>query len=148
MVYHSQSGGTEVMAAAVINGVTDPEIQGVELRIRNPLEATAEDVLWAEAVILGTPENFGYMSGALKYFFDRIYHPCLEKSQGFPYMLFVNAGNDGGGAVSSVTRVVTGLRWREIAEPTVVVGEVKQKHLDTCREMGMMFALGLETGVY
>ena len=63
-------------------------------------------------------------------------------------MLFVNAGNDGGGAVSSVTRVVTGLRWREIAEPIVVVGEVKQEHLDTCREMGMTFALGLETGVY
>ena len=59
MVYHSQSGGTEVMAAAVINGVTDPEIQGVELRIRNPLEATAEDVLWAEAVIIGNNEKLG-----------------------------------------------------------------------------------------
>ena len=148
MVYHSQSGGTEDMATAVSSGIKDPEVQSVELRIQNPLKATVKDVLWAEALILGTPENFGYMSGALKYFFDRIYHPCLEKTQGLPYMLFVNAGNDGNGAVLSITRIVTGLRWREIAEPIVVTGEVKQKHLDNCREMGMMFALGLETGVY
>ena len=148
MVYHSQSGGAETMAEAVIAGATDADIDGVELRIRTPLGASDEDVLWADALILGTPENFGYMSGALKYFFDRVYYPCLERTQGLPYALFVKAGNDGSGAVSSITRITTGLRWREVQEPIVVVGEVESIHLEACREMGMALAAGLEAGVF
>lgn len=148
MVYHSQSGGAETMAEAVITGATDPEIEGVELRIRTPLDASVEDVLWAEALILGTPENFGYMSGALKYFFDRVYYPCLEHTQGLPYGLFVKAGNDGSGAVSSITRITTGLRWREVQEPIVVVGDVESIHLEACRDLGMALSAGLEAGVF
>ena len=148
MLYHSQSGGAETMAEAVIAGATDADIDGVELRIRTPLGASDEDVLWADALILGTPENFGYMSGALKYFFDRVYYPCLERTQGLPYALFVKAGNDGSGAVSSITRITTGLRWREVQEPIVVVGEVESIHLEACREMGMALAAGLEAGVF
>ena len=148
MVYHTQSGGTEAMARAVITGASDPDIAGVELRVRTPLEASVDDVRWAEALILGTPENFGYISGALKYFFDRIYYGCEAHTQGLPYALFVKAGNDGSGAVSSITRITTGLRWREVQEPIVVVGDVEPIHLEACRELGMALAAGLEAGVF
>lgn len=148
MVYHSQSGTTGAMAEAVIGGARDPDIEGVELVLRSPLEAGPDEVRGADGIILGTPENFGYMSGALKYFFDHVYYPCLDDTQGMPYALFVKAGNDGTGAVSSVTRIVTGLRWREVQPPLVVVGEVRAAHLEACRELGMTLAAGLEAGLF
>ncbi len=136
------------MAASVIQGASDPAIESVELRILTPLDASVDDVLWADGIILGTPENFGYMSGALKYLFDHIYYPCLEHTQGLPYVLFVKAGNDGSGAVASVKRLVTGLRWREVQEPIVVVGDVQPAQLEACRELGMALAAGLEAGMF
>jgi multimeric flavodoxin WrbA len=148
IVYHSRSGGTAEMAAAVIAGAEQAAPAAVEVRVRAALEAEADDVRAADAILLGTPENFGYMSGALKDFFDRTYHALLEETQGLPFALFVKAGNDGGGAVTAVKRIVTGLRWREVQPPIVVVGEVRAEDLERCRELGAAFAAGLEIGVF
>ncbi len=148
LVHHSQTGGTAAMAQAVLEGARDPAIEGVELRVASPLAADIEDLRWADAVILGTPENFGYMSGALKYFFDHIYYPALEETQGMPYALFIKAGNDGSGARNSVQRIVTGLRWREVQAPLIVVGAIDAKVLADCRELGMVLAAGLEAGLF
>jgi len=148
IVYHSQTGHTEAMAGAVIAGASDPEIEGVQVRARRALEADAADVLWSDALILGTPENFGYMSGALKYFFDRIYHPCLEQTQGRPYALFIRAGNDGRGALSSIERIIEGLKWRRVQDPIVVAGDFDDACLERCRELGMSMAAGLEAGIF
>src|SRR6056297_1230404 len=115
IVYHSQSGTTERMAEAVIRGARHDDIDGVTVRVLGALEADADDVLWSDAMILGTPENFGYMSGGLKVFLDRIYYPCLEKVEAKPYALFVRAGNDGTGAVTSVQRIVAGLALKDPA---------------------------------
>jgi multimeric flavodoxin WrbA len=149
IVYHSQSGSTAAMAEAVIRGAGNPLVQGVELRVREALEATVEDVRWADGIILGTPENFGYMSGALKTFFDRIYHPCLGESEGLPWCLFVRAGNDGSGAVGSIERIVTGLRWQRVQPPLVIAGNAESgDYLPRCEELGLTMAAGLEAGVF
>jgi multimeric flavodoxin WrbA len=148
LVHQSQTGSTAALAQAVLDGARDPAIAGVELRVASPLAADAEDLRWADAVILGTPENFGYMSGALKYFFDRIYYTCLEQTQGLPYALFIKAGNDGDGALSSVHRIVTGLRWREVQAPLIVKGDINAQSLSDCRELGMALAAGLEAGLF
>ncbi len=145
VVYHSQSGNTERMAQAVIRGA---RIDGVELRVKDALEAGPEDLLWCDGLLLGTPENFGYMSGALKYFLDRVYYPCLERVEGLPYALFVRAGNDGSGAVSSVERIVSGLALRAIQPPLVIAGEFDESRLAECEELGMTLAAGLEAGVF
>jgi len=100
IVYHSQSGSTRRMLDAVLRGAGDTAVEGVDCVVREALAATAEDVLAAQGILLGTPENFGYMSGALKVFFERIYYPCLEHTQGLPYGLFIRAGNDGRGALA------------------------------------------------
>jgi len=148
IVYHSQSGTTSKMADAVIGGARHPDIEGVEVRVRDALEASAEDVLWADGVILGTPENFGYMSGAMKYFLDRVYYPCENKVGGMPYGLFVRAGNDGSGAISSITRILTGLSVKQVQDPVLIAGEFDESRLAECEELGMTMAAGLESGVF
>jgi multimeric flavodoxin WrbA len=148
IVYHSQSGTTERMAEAVIRGARHEDVDGVTVRVRTALEADADDVLWSDALILGTPENFGYMSGALKYFLDRVYYPCLEKVEGRPWALFVRAGNDGTGAVTSVQRIVAGLALKEIQPPLVIAGEFDETRLAECEELGTTVAAGLEAGVF
>jgi multimeric flavodoxin WrbA len=136
------------MAGAVVAGASSADTTGVDVLVRNAFDATAADLRGCHAVILGTPANFGYMSGALKDFFERIYYELLEETQGLPWALFVKAGNDGAGAVTSIRRIVTGLRWREVQEPIVVTGEVRAEDLERCRELGAALAAGLELGVF
>ena len=148
IVYHSQSGTTDRMAEAVIRGARHEDISDVEVRVCDALEAGVDDVLWADAYLFGTPENFGYMSGALKYFFDRIYYPCLDKIGGRPYAVFVRAGNDGAGALSSIARITAGLAIREIQDPVLIAGEFDESRLTDCEELGMTMAAGLEAGIF
>ena len=148
IVYHSQSGTTSQMAEAVIRGAGHPDIDGVEVRARTALEATATDLLWCDAFILGTPENFGYMSGAMKYFLDRSFYDCVDSVHGRPYALFVRAGNDGTGAITSLRRILKGLSVREAQEPVLIAGEFDTARLAECEELGMTMAAGLEAGVF
>jgi multimeric flavodoxin WrbA len=136
------------MRDAVLDGAAAPEIDDVEARALSPFDAGPEDVLAAEALILMTPENLGYMSGALKDFFDRSYYPCLERTQGKPYALVVRAGSDGTGTRRGVETIVTGLRWRAIQEPLICRGEWRPEFVDQCRELGMLVAAGVEAGVF
>lgn len=129
-------------------GASHPDIDGIEVVQAAALEATAADVMAADGYLLGTPENFGYMSGALKHFFDSVYYDCLDRTRGRPYGLFVRAGNDGTGAVRAVEPLVTGLGWKAVAPPVVAVGELADHHLEACQELGMTLAAGLELGIY
>ncbi|MFQ6004922.1 MAG: flavodoxin family protein [Woeseia sp.] len=147
IVFHSQSGTTGKMTDAVVRGARHPDIGGVEVRVRDALEASVDDVLWADGLILGTPENFGYMSGAMKYFLDRIYYPCEDKIGGMPYALFVRAGNDGTGAISSISRILTGLSVRQVQDPVLIAGDFDESRLVECEKLGMTMAAGLESGV-
>lgn len=148
VVYHSQTGHTAAMLDAVLRGARAPEIEGVECVVRPALEATVEEVLDADGYLLGTPENFGYMSGALKMFFERIYYPCLDHTQGRPYSLFIRAGNDGHGALTSIERIVTGLRWQCVIPPVIIRGEFEPARLADCETLGETMAAGLEAGVF
>lgn len=136
------------MADAVIRGASHPDIENVELRVRDALEATADDLLWCDGFILGTPENFGYMSGAMKYFLDRVFYACENKVAGKPYALFVRAGNDGSGAISSINRILTGLAVRQVREPVLIAGEFDDSRLAECEELGMLLAAGLENDIF
>jgi multimeric flavodoxin WrbA len=148
VVFHSRSGGTEAMANAAIDGATSAEISEVEVRVKRAFDATPDDVMWSDGVILGTPENFGYMSGALKDFLERIYYVVLDETPGMPYALFVKASTDGEGAVRSVERIIAGLKWRGVLPPVVVAGDLDDEDLDRCRELGLTIAAGLEAGVF
>jgi multimeric flavodoxin WrbA len=148
VVYHSRSGGTQTLADAVIAGATSEEIDDVEVRVRRAFDATADDVRWCDGLVLGTPENFGYMSGALKDFFERIYYDLLEETRGLPYALFVKGGHDGEGAIRSVEKITTGLAWKAALAPVLVVGAIDDAGVERCHELGITFAAGLEAGVF
>jgi multimeric flavodoxin WrbA len=148
IVYHSQTGHTAAMAEAVLRGASSDELEGVETRMLRAGDAGPEDLLWADAVILGTPENFGYMSGAMKDFLDRTYYPCEGKVESLPYGIFISAGNDGSGAVSSIQRIARGYPLRAVQEPIVARGDVTVGVLASCEELGMAMAAGLEMGVF
>lgn len=148
IVYHTQSGTTSRMAEAVIAGARSDELVDVEVRVKSALDADADDLLWADGFILGTPENFGYMSGAMKYFLDRSYYPCENRISGKPFALFVRAGNDGTGAISSMRRILQGLAVREVQEPLLIVGEFDEARLKDCEELGLTLAAGLDAGVF
>ena len=148
VVYHSMGGSTESMAQAVYEGATDALIEGVDVRFKRAFDAGAEDLLWAHALILGTPENFGYMSGAMKDFLDRTFYPVEGKLQPLPYAMFISAGNDGQGALTAIRRIANGYPFTEVQDPVVARGGVEPDHLDACRELGMALAAGLEAGIY
>jgi len=148
IVFHTQSGTTSRMADAVIRGASSSDVDGVEVRALTALEADADDLLWADAFILGSPENFGYMSGAIKYFLDRVFYECVDKINGRPYALFVRAGNDGSGAIGSMRRILTGLAVKEVQDPVLIVGDFDESRLSECEELGLTMAAGLEAGVF
>ena len=148
IVFHTQGVKNEKMAQAVYGGATDDAISGVVVRMRRAFDADAEDLLWADGLILGTPENFGYMSGALKDFFDRTFYPCEGKTEGLPYAIFIGCGNDGTGALNAIRRIAPGYRFREVAEPVIVRGELDQAGLHACSELGMTLAAGLEMALF
>jgi multimeric flavodoxin WrbA len=148
LVAHAPSPNTQAMRDALLEGARAPEIENVEARSLTPFETNPEDVWGADGVLLLTPENLGYMSGALKDFFDRCYSPCLDRTQGRPYALVIRAGNDGAGTRRGVETIVTGLRWRAIQEPVICRGEWRAGFVDQCRELGMLMAAGLDAGVF
>jgi len=124
------------MFDAVHEGACDPAIEGVDVVVRPALGATASDALAADGFLLGTPANLGYISGALKHFFDQIYYPCLEATIGRPFGLFVHGNSDTTGAVRAVDTITTGLQWKRAQANVEVVGEPSPSDLDACRELG------------
>ena len=146
IVYHTGGVKTARMAEAVARGARGEN--GVQVAVKRCADAGADDVLAADGLILGTPENFGYMSGMMKDFLERVFYACEGKVNGRPWALFVGAGQDGAGAVTSVERIVAGLRLQKVHEPIVGLGELTPDILARCEELGAAFAAGLALGVF
>jgi NAD(P)H-dependent FMN reductase len=147
IVHHTPSPATHALFEAVRAGATNPHISGVDVEVRPALTAAVVDVLNADGYLLGTPANLGYISGALKYFFDQIYYPCLTTTVGRPFGLYVHGNNDTAGAVRAVETITTGLRWRAAQRPVSVVGEPQQHDLDACWELGAALSALLSEGL-
>src|SRR5690242_21759698 len=121
VVHHTPSPAMQALLEAARAGAA--LVPDVHVVTRPALTAGAADLLAADAVLLGTPANLGYMSGALKHFFDTVYYPCLEAKVGLPYAVYVHGQNDTAGAVRSIEKATTGMKWRLVAQPVLVLGE-------------------------
>lgn len=146
IIYHSRSGHTEALAQAVLKGAQTET--GVRSYLVKAFDATLDDLRHSDAVIFGTPENFGYMSGALKDFFDRTYDDALPLALNLPYALFVSAGNDGTGAVREVDRILRGYPMRKVAEPLISRKNATPEDLRQCEELGATLAAGIGMGIF
>lgn len=146
IVYHTGGVKTATMAEAIVRGARSEGT--VNVIVKRCADANAEDLLAADGLILGTPENFGYMSGMMKDFLERVFYACEGRVNGRPYALFVGAGQDGSGAVTSVERIVAGLRLEKKSEPVIGLKELTPEILSRCEELGAAFAAGLALGVF
>ncbi len=165
VVHHSASGGTRQLVTAFCERASNAG--SVDVVTRSASVASVADVRNADALIIATPENFGYMAGSTKAFFDRVFYACMADTTalgggtqsvlaGRPYSVLVCAGNDGTGAMQSVDRIVTGWRMRKL-HPGVIArrvggeagsgrGVLREEDLNACRELGQLLAEGLAMG--
>ena len=146
IIANTPSANTLKLAQAVESGAQ--EIEEIITRRLLPLAATAEDILTARAVIIGTTENFGAMSGQIKDFFERIYYPCLDKTNALPCALYVRAGKDGTGTLRGVQSIISGLRWRQMQPPLLMRGDYQDSFIGDCKNLGATIAAGLSVGIF
>lgn len=159
VVHHSPTRGIEQLTDAVLAGAHDDAIEGVEVVVRPALEATADDVLTADGYLLGTPANFGYMSGALKHFFDSTFlqvggalsptgaaGESCGSTAGRPFGLYVHGRYDTAGAVRSVLSIVGALGWRQSADVVQVLGDVTAEDRVAAYDLGATLAALLSPG--
>jgi multimeric flavodoxin WrbA len=140
IVHHTPSPATAELLDAVVRGASDPEITGVEVVRRAALAATAPDLLAADAVVLGTPANIGYMSGALKHFFDTVYYVCGDDTRGLPYGCYVHGNLGTEGAVRAIGSIADGMGWNRVTAPVEVMGAPDKAALEACYELGGIVA--------
>lgn len=131
------------MHEATLAGLRQEGLEDVEVVVRPALTCSPVEVLEADGFLLGTPANIGYMSGALKHFFDQAFYVCMDATAGRPYALWVHGQNDTAGAVRSVETIATGLQWRRAARPVCVVGEPTKGDLTSLHDLAATVAANL-----
>jgi len=146
IIAHCPSANLTRLRDGLVSGA---ENAGVHLHItsRAPLDSDSKDLQTADAIVLLTPENLSYMSGAMKDWFDRIYYPVLDNKQGLPCVAIVRAGHDGTGTVRALQTITTGLRWRWVQEPIIYRGNWQEAWLDEVSDIGEAIATALSEGI-
>ena len=148
IIAHDPSPNLARLAGALLEGARGEAVEATRARHVRPLEAGPDDVLAADGLILCTPENLGYMSGALKDFFDRSYYACLDRTDALPYALVIRAGKDGTGTRRAVESIASGLNWKPVQKPLICHGQWQEGFIEQCRELGELMAVGLENDIF
>jgi multimeric flavodoxin WrbA len=120
LVHHTVSPATQELLEAALDGTRAEGLDHVAVTVRAALGATASDVLSADGFLLGTPANIGYLSGAMKHFFDTVYYPCLTARVGAPYGLYVHGNQGADGAVRAAESITSAMGWTRVHDPVVV----------------------------
>lgn len=146
IIYHTQSGNTGRLAEAVEQGAA--RRTDLTVKRQRAFDTTLQDLLDCQAVVFATAEYNGYMSGALKDFFDRTYEPARGHVTNKPYAIVISAGNDGTFAAQYIQRIARGYVLKLVADPIIVVGEVTGAAVTSCEELGEVLAEGLALGIF
>ncbi|WP_297007431.1 flavodoxin family protein [uncultured Corynebacterium sp.] len=113
-------------AAAEVN-TSLPTGRHLEIRERDALEPDTGELLGASALLFGTTANFGYISGALKHYFDSTYMQVTGDSgyaaRTVPASYWIRGGYDTTGAEKAMTAITTGYGWDMAVEPVCFTGD-------------------------
>ena len=142
------SNNTKILLNQVKKGAKSINSENLEIISSNAVDISYETIKESSAIILGTTENLGYMSGIMKDFFDRNYNQCLNQTNGLPYALYIRAGHDGTGTELNMKRIITGLKWKEIQTPLILKGAWNDYFKDQCFNLGATVAAGLDMDIY
>ena len=146
-ISHSPSKNTKTLSDIVFNTVNSNDLN-INIELFSPLEISSESIKKSDGVIIGTTENFGYMAGATKDFFDRCYNELLDNTQGLPVFYYIRAGLDGEGTVRAIDKILLGLKWRQVLKPIVLKGNWTNNFKDKIAEASLNFAIGIQEGIY
>lgn len=148
VVYHSQSGNTEMLARSVMQGVIRTE--NAQAAFKHASDTTAQDIRDCNAIMICSPEYFGYMAGAIKDLFDRTYEELKDDAAMYkkPYCVVISAGNDGNGALTHIERICKGYRFKKVQHPVICKGQVTEEVLTQCFGLGRSIAEGVNAGIF
>ncbi|MCL3818263.1 flavodoxin family protein [Aeromicrobium wangtongii] len=143
IVHHSPSPNLQAILAAVVAGANHDDIEGVDVVVREALSATVDDVLAADGYVIGTSANIGYISGAVKHFFDVTFDRASQGTQKRPFSYWVHGRSDTSGAERAMESITTGLGWAKVSEPLCFLGEPDDDHLAQAHDLGATVAASL-----
>src|SRR3954467_235817 len=148
VVHHTPSPATQELLEAALAGARDPEANdgSVEVLLRPALTAAAVEALEADGYLLATPANIGYISGAMKHFFDTVYYPCLEATRGRPFAAWVHGNPHQAGAGRAIEAITTGLQWTAVAPVLTLVGQPDAATRDAVQDLAAPLAATLISG--
>jgi hypothetical protein len=138
VVHHTPSPALQELLDAVMSGIA--EVEGVEAIVRPALVASPVEVLESDGYVLGTPANIGYMSGALKHFFDQAFYVCQDATVGRPFGAYVHGGSDTTGAIRAIDAITGGMKWKPVRPAVSIVGTVTAADREACWELGGLVA--------
>lgn len=148
IVCSSRSGSTERLVDALVEGTATEGIEGVAVQVLAPLDAGPDDVRVADLVVLAAPPNLGMINGLMKDFLERIYYPCLHETVGKSCALVFKGDTDAVGALANTEMILTGLQWRQVQPPFIVIGDITDGALARAAELGATLAGGLSVGLW
>lgn len=143
IVHHSPTPNLRTILDAVVAGARHDDIEGVDVIVTEALSTTVDDVLAADGYVIGTSANIGYLSGAVKHFFDVTFDVASEQTRGRPFSYWVHGRSDTSGAERAMESITTGLGWQKVATPLCFLGPPDEAHLVAAAELGATIAAGL-----
>lgn len=146
-VIHSPSTNTSLIKKKITQSLLN-ETSNLSVSVKSPFETNAEDILYADGLLIGTTENLASMAGATKDFFDRTYYELIEKKAGLPIAVWIRAGHDGTGTLMQFNSIIKGLRWKLVQDILICKGDWDKKFIDQCTELSLGLAIGIESNIY
>lgn len=141
VVYHSETGNTEKMALAIAEGIKEA---GVDVDVKKVDEAGSDDLIAADAIVLGSPTRFASMSSRMKAFIEEsigLYPDKLRNKVGAAFTS--SAGRNTGNQTTLISLIEAMLLHRMVvighqsgAFGAISVREPDEKCLAECREFG------------
>ena len=146
-IAHFPSENTHSLAKSALNALS-PYKHELQVIFKSPDQVSAEDLAQVDGILLGMIENLASMSGLMKDMFDRCYYAWLDQHQGLPCAVYIRAGHSGIGTARQFEQIRSGLSWRLIAEPLMLVGAYRQDFPEQTAEQAQALAEGLRLGIF